>query len=139
MSEQLFSGPDGIVPRRDWIYTFPVPLGQRVVFRFTWNAGWENEIWVCSVETGNILVKRGNYLNSTDFVTESDQGENSIFGVVGYHKRRKPGSGHWFQSPMKLHQNNPVDRSIIVGFWDEFGEEQNANYDNAVVTATILN
>ncbi len=136
MSESLNIGPNGIIPQQGWIHRLKVPSSKRMLFRFTFAAWYEHQIWICSVDTGNILVKKGNYLDTIDWVSENNNaGQDAHLAIVGYHKESPPdGTKPWIQSPMKVRDASLDGRVTVVGF-DDSGHQV---FGNAIVTATML-
>ncbi|NQE33384.1 hypothetical protein [Microcoleus asticus] len=138
MSEGLNLGPDGIVPKQEWIYRFKVPPSKRVLIRFSFAAWYENQIWIGSVETGSILVKRGNYYDGADWVSENNSSSQYLeLGIVAYRKDSPPdGTKPFHQNPMKVRSISPDHRSIVVGFQDS--QFDTPIFGNAIAAVNIL-
>ena len=140
MSEDLDNGPGGIVANRDWQFIRQVPGQHAIRLSFTFNAAWENMIWICNGNTRERLDTRGNYFRSReDFVT--DIGRMELIGLVAYHKTVSPDAGDagdhpWIQSPMKILFDNGVDAT--AGWTDGGDPDPNTDFRQAVCTVSVF-
>lgn len=122
-----------------------VPKGQAVRLTFTFNAAWENMVFVCDALTGYRILVKGNYSRDReDWLSPIDNTRSLAYYVVTFHKTVSPdagdaGSHPWLQSPMKL-----GDRVYVEGrsgaYVDSYGFNDSGGdrWDNALVTAYFI-
>lgn len=118
-------GPDRTLDIKwPWVYRVEIKPKQRIRYRFSFAAWFENAVIVYSMPYLTLLAERGNYSRSTedfDFVNEESTTVEHI--VTGWHKPSPPrASKPWLHSPKHRFQGTPnVD---IIGFADDQGREK---------------
>lgn len=142
--EDCFNGPvtvDGA--QRGEVSVAP---GHAVRMTFTFNALYENQVFICDALTGEKVATRGNYNRlRDDWVSPIDNTRSLAYYIVAFHKTvrqtspeafRKP----WIQSALKTDARQ-VDvpglseaKAQTFGFSDGGGP----GWDNAVVTAYTI-
>jgi hypothetical protein len=143
-------GPSNIYAVNDWTASITVPKGQSVRFSFTFNALWENMLFICEVPNQNPIAVRGNYgRNSADFVPSGFAGSDHTYIIVAFHKKTSPDDRNaprykWRQSPMKILKMNVGEEpegSRLTTIHSQFGfnDEGGDSYTNAVVTVSYRN
>jgi hypothetical protein len=113
-------GPDGNLEINwQWSRLVRIKPKERVVYRFSFNAWFENVIIVYSIEHLDRLAERGNYSRTTDDFEFINHEMNSIEHIItGWHKPSPPrAKSGWLHSPKHEFQGAPkVD---FVGFSDD--------------------
>jgi hypothetical protein len=145
MSEDLNTGPGGILADPSSIFIINVEPKEYIRLSFVFHALWENMVWLCSAETGEILAVKGNYSrDNTVLVSEINNTDGRIrYGVVAYHKHTSPddpdaGDREWIQSRMShmghFSEKTPPERDVL-GFNDN---DTGIPPDNVRVTVTYV-
>jgi hypothetical protein len=119
-----------------------IPRGNYVRLTFTFNAAWENMVFVCDALTGRRMMVKGNYFrDGADWTSPVDNTGSIAYYVVAFHKMRSPnardaGQYPWINSPMKRLPRNPVEGQSGA-YVDTFGFNDGGGnaWDNAMVTA----
>jgi len=133
-AEDCWNGPSGINSQPQWVAHITVPKGRYVEMQFTFNAAWENMVFVCTEQTGERIAVKGNYFRDREkFVSPIDRDRDIKYLVVAFHKDTSPDDHNapnhpWRQSPMKI--TFLRDGLQRIGFNDGGGP----NFDNALVT-----
>lgn len=142
--EDCFHGPVPVNPA--YRAQINIPKGHAARLTFTYNALWQNMIFVCDALTGERLAVRGNSRNAEheDWLSPIDNTRSLTYYVVAFHKTASEdssdiGSRAWYNSSMKLAPREIVQGTSGayvdgVGFNDGGGD----GWDNAVVTAYIV-
>jgi hypothetical protein len=119
-----------------------IPPGQYVRLTFTFNASWENQVFICDALTGRRMMVKGNWFRDrTDWTSPVDNTRSIAYYVVAFHKMRSPnardaGSYPWISSPMKrLARTNVEGRSGAYVDTFGFNDGGGTGWDNAMVTA----
>ncbi|HZQ52313.1 MAG TPA: hypothetical protein VFB14_08960 [Bryobacteraceae bacterium] len=141
--EDCFNGP--VPVNGAYRGQITVPQGQAVRLTFTFNAQWENMVFVCDALTGHRILVKGNYSRDReDWLSPIDNTRSLAYYVVTFHKTVSPdagdaGSHPWLQSPMKK-----GDRVTVEGqggaYVDSYGFNDSGGdrWDNALVTAYFI-
>jgi hypothetical protein len=121
----------------------PSTQGRFLRLNFVFNALWENMVWICSAQTGERLVVKGNYnRDREEWVSEINNTDLEYgFGIVAYHKHISPdasdaGDYPWIQSRMTFmgHFTNGPEIDVI-GFNDN---DTGYPPDNVRITITYV-
>jgi hypothetical protein len=122
-----------------WSHRIAIKPGHKVVYRFSFNAWFENAVIVYSYPQLDELAARGNYSRSQDDYEFVNRGDVEVEHVItGWHKPSPPDAHEpWLHSPKYVHPGTPV--VDIIGFADDQGREnQNPRdpngYRNALVS-----
>lgn len=118
-------GPDrSLNIKWPWAYKVHIKPGQRVIYRFSFSARFENAIIIYSMPRLELITERGNYsrpTNDYEFINRNETEKQHI--ITGWHKPSPPDANKpWLHSPKFEHQGtSQVD---IVGFADDQGRDQ---------------
>ncbi len=136
-AEDCWNGPGGIGSRLDSTANIDAPQGGSVTLNFSFNAAWENMVFVCDAATHQLLTTKGNYSRDRSDWTSPNNGRAATYVIAAFHKKISPDAGDagsypWRQSAMHDLTPDPLKQRQQQQFG--FNDEGGLRFDNALVT-----
>ncbi|MEB7455148.1 hypothetical protein [Lysinibacillus sphaericus] len=104
----------------EWAHRVIINPGAKVIYRFSFDAWFENAVIIYDMEFLDPLAERGNYSRTMDdFEFKNDSNKHVEHIITGWHKGSPPkASKPWYHSP-KLVFPMQTEKVVMVGFSDD--------------------